>query len=181
MEAPTEAPVASQAGEWHVLSAAVEVRSARELADRLNVPVPIASLLLCRGIATAEAAKRYLQPSAEDLHDPFTMLGLQPALERLRAALLAGEPILVYGDYDVDGTVATVLLKTALERAAAALRVTADIRFHIPHRIREGYGIQCSRLTEAAAEGVRLVISVDTGIRAFAAAEEAARLGLDLT
>ena len=76
--------------------------------------------------------------------------------------------------------VATVLLKTACERTAAAVGVTPDIRYHIPHRIREGYGMRESRIADAAAEGVRLVVSVDTGIRAHAAAEEAARLGLDL-
>jgi single-stranded-DNA-specific exonuclease len=108
------------------------------------------------------------------------MLGMIPALTRLREALSAGEPILIYGDYDVDGTVATVLLKTAIERAAAAMGVAADVRYHIPHRIREGYGMQESRIELAAAEGIRLVVSVDTGIRGFRAAEEARRVGLDL-
>ena len=108
------------------------------------------------------------------------MLGMAVAVTRLRAAMAAQEPVLIYGDYDVDGTVATVLLKTALERVGAAMGVTADVRYHIPHRIREGYGMQESRIEEAAAEGVRLVVSVDTGIRAFAAAEEAKRVGLDL-
>jgi single-stranded-DNA-specific exonuclease len=99
---------------------------------------------------------------------------------RLREALEKREPVLIYGDYDVDGTVATVLLKTAIERAGAAMGVGADVRYHIPHRIREGYGMQDARIEAAAAEGVRLVVSVDTGIRAFAAAEEAKRVGLDL-
>jgi single-stranded-DNA-specific exonuclease len=108
------------------------------------------------------------------------MHGMREAVDRIRQALLAREPILIYGDYDVDGTVATVLLKTACERTAAALGVTPDIRYHIPHRLREGYGMRESRIADAAAEGVRLVVSVDTGIRAHAAAEEAARLGLDL-
>jgi single-stranded-DNA-specific exonuclease len=76
--------------------------------------------------------------------------------------------------------VATVLLKTALDRAAAAMGVVADVRYHIPHRIREGYGMQDERIAAAAAEGVRLVVSVDTGIREFAAATEAKRLGIDL-
>ncbi len=108
------------------------------------------------------------------------MHGMREAVDRIRQALLAQEPILIYGDYDVDGTVATVLLKTACERTAAALGVTPDIRYHIPHRLREGYGMRESRIADAAVEGVRLVVSVDTGIRAHAAAEEAARLGLDL-
>ena len=166
--------------DWCVPAMEADGKTAEAMAAELAVPVPIARLLLCRGLSSATAARAFLQPAAEHLHDPRTMLGLTVAVERLRSALLAGEPILIYGDYDVDGTVATVLLKTALERAATALNVTADVRYHIPHRIREGYGMREARLADAAIEGVRLVVSVDTGIRAFAAAEEAARLGLDL-
>jgi len=150
------------------------------LARELGVPEAIARLLLGRGYVTALAAREFLRPTAEQLHDPLQMLGMDAAVERLKVALAGVEPILIYGDYDVDGTVATVLLKTALERAAAAMGTAADVRYHIPHRIREGYGMQESRIEEAAAEGVRLLVSVDTGIRAFSAAAEAKRLGLDL-
>ncbi len=129
---------------------------------------------------TAEAARGFLNPCMDQLHDPALMLEMAAAVARLKAALAGGESVLIYGDYDVDGTVATVLLKTALERAAVAMGAVADVRYHIPHRIREGYGMQDERIAAAAAEGVRLVVSVDTGIRAFAAAEEAKRLGLDL-
>ena len=163
---------------WHVLSpddAALEALSAD-----LHLPRVIAHLLVCRGIRTTDRAREFLHPDISQLNDPFTMLGMRTAVSRLREALLAGEPILIYGDYDVDGTVATVLLKTALERAAAALGGTADIRYHIPHRLREGYGLQALPLREAAAAGVKLAVSVDTGIRAYAAAEEARQLGLDL-
>jgi single-stranded-DNA-specific exonuclease len=127
-----------------------------------------------------EQARAFLFPALDQLHDPMLLLGMETAVTRLRIALAAVEPVLIYGDYDVDGTVATVLLKTAAERAAAVLGVAADVRYHIPHRIREGYGMQESRIAAAAEEGVRLVVSVDTGIRAFAAAEECKRLGLDL-
>jgi single-stranded-DNA-specific exonuclease len=152
-----------------------------ELARELRVPEAIARLLVGRGYTTAEDAREFLHPSIGQLHDPMLMLGMKSAVERLQAALIAGEPVLIYGDYDVDGTVATVLLKTALERAAVMLEgPAADIRYHIPHRIREGYGMQETRIEEAAAEGVRLVVSVDTGIRAFAAADMAKRVGLDL-
>ena len=164
--------------EWVVSARDSEL--ARKLAGELGLPVAIASLLVGRGIETVAAAKDFLRPSVEQLHDPYLMLGMEKAVARLRAALLGGEPVLIYGDYDVDGTVATVLLKTAAERAATMLGVAADIRYHIPHRIREGYGMTESRIAGAAAEGVRLVISVDTGIRAFAAAAEAKRVGLDL-
>jgi len=107
------------------------------------------------------------------------MLGMAAAVERIQRAVREGEPILIYGDYDVDGTTATVLLKTAIERTAPKDR-PAQVRYHVPHRIREGYGMQTGVLADAAAAGVRLVISVDTGIRAFAAATQAKALGLDL-
>jgi single-stranded-DNA-specific exonuclease len=152
----------------------------RELAQKLALPDAIVRVLAARGYATVASAQEFLHPTMEQLHDPYLMLGMTEAVTRLRGALAAGEPVLIYGDYDVDGTVATVLLKTAMERAAAAMGVSADIRYHIPHRIREGYGMQESRIEAAASEGVRLVISVDTGIRAFAAAQEAKRVGLDL-
>jgi single-stranded-DNA-specific exonuclease len=150
------------------------------LAQEISLPESLARLLLVRGYKTEDAARAFLHPSLDQLHDPGLILGMDTAVLRLRSALAAQEPILIYGDYDVDGTVATVLLKTACERAAAAMGVSADVRYHIPHRIREGYGMQDSRISAAAEEGVRLVVSVDTGIRAFAAAEEAKRVGLDL-
>ncbi len=154
--------------------------ASEELAQALGVPEAIARLLMGRGLNTAEAAGAFLSPEMGQLHDPYKMLGMEAAVTRLRRALEQQEPVLIYGDYDVDGTVATVLLKTALERAAAALGLQADVRYHIPHRVREGYGMQDARMEAAAAEGVRLVVSVDTGIRAFAAAAEARRQGLDL-
>ena len=163
---------------WHALATRNE--HSATLARELALPASIASLLICRGITTPAAARSFLTPTLDQLHSPYLMLGMNVAVTRLTRALSANEPILIYGDYDVDGTVATVLLKTALERAATQLGATADVRYHIPHRLREGYGMQSTRLEEAAAEGIRLVVSVDTGIRAFAAAEEAARVGLDL-
>jgi len=149
------------------------------LANDLGCPQAIAALLYARGICDPEQAKRFLNPTLDDLHDPNLMLGMVSAVDRIRTAVATGQSILIYGDYDVDGTTATVLLKTAIERIAPP-GVPAQVSYHVPHRLREGYGIQNSRLAEAAAAGVRLVISVDTGIRAFAAAHEARLLGLDL-
>ncbi len=160
--------------------AARESEASVGLARALGVPEAIARLLICRGLETVEAAESFLRPGLGQLHDPTKMLGMAAAVARLRAALEKREPVLIYGDYDVDGTVATVLLKTAMERAGASLSVVADVRYHIPHRLREGYGMQDARIEEAAREGVRLVVSVDTGIRAFAEAEVAKRVGLDL-
>ncbi len=147
---------------------------AASLAREANIPPLIAELLLARGIRTASDAGQFLNPRIEHLLDPFSMLGMDRAVDRIRLAIAKEEPILIYGDYDVDGTVATVLLKTAIEMLGGS------VRFHIPHRLREGYGMQREILDTVAREGVRLVISVDTGIRAFAAAEAAAQLGLDL-
>ncbi len=174
------AAAAGLSARWKLVCPAGENQQAADLASQLGLPLPLATLLWARGLHTPDAVNAFLHPSPEHLHDPASMLGLPTAVDRLRLALTRGEPILIYGDYDVDGTVATVLLKTALDRAAVSLGVVADVRYHIPHRIREGYGMRETRLTDAFAEGIRLVVSVDTGIRAFAAAEEAARLGLDL-
>ena len=170
---------------WQLRSA--DVDTARALASALGCPDAIAHILIARGVKDAAEASLFLNPSlGAYLDDPATnpalMLGMPAALERIFAALRRSEPILVYGDYDVDGTTATVLLKTALERIALALneKLPAIVRYHVPHRIREGYGMRASVLAEAAADGIRLVISVDTGIRAVQEAKEARALGLDL-
>ena len=134
----------------------------------------LADLLVGRGVDEPEAAFRFLSPAIGDLHDPLLMSGMKVALDRLEAALERKEKILIYGDYDVDGTTAIVILKTAIELCGGA----AD--FHVPHRIREGYGMRDEVIERAAADGVRLIISVDTGIRAFAAADTARRTGIDL-
>ena len=147
---------------------------AEALARDAQIPLVLARLLLARGIKNADQAAAFLQPEIDHLADPFTMLGMRDAVLRIQAAITDREPILIYGDYDVDGTTAIVLLKTAIEMLGGL------VRFHIPHRLRDGYGMQSEILSRTAAEGVRLVISVDTGIRAFAAAEEAERLGIDL-
>lgn len=137
------------------------------------VPV-LADLLVSRGIDEPEAAVRFLSPALDHLHDPLQMTGMKAALDRLEAALERKERVLIYGDYDVDGTTSIVILKTAIELCGGA----AD--FHVPHRIREGYGMRDEVIERAAADGVRLIVSVDTGIRAFAAAEAAKRTGVDL-
>jgi single-stranded-DNA-specific exonuclease len=152
---------------------------AARLAEEFGCPPAIAALLVSRGITDVDSARSFFDPSLDALIDPLSMRGMSAAVSRIERAVADGEPILIYGDYDVDGTTATVLLKTAIERIATRER-PAKVTYHVPHRLREGYGMQTSVLGAAAASGVRLVISVDTGIRAFAAAEEAKALGLDL-
>ena len=143
-----------------------------------NLParaLPVLSdLLVQRGIDDPVLAARFLAPLLDHLHDPLQMSGMKAALDRLEAAIERKEKILVYGDYDVDGTTAIVILKTAIELVGGA----AD--FHVPHRIREGYDLREDVIERAAAEGVHLIVSVDMGIRAFAAADAARRSGVDL-
>ena len=149
-------------------------QEADALARSARLPHVLAELLVARGVTQPEEAFLFLNPEVAHLHDPHLMLGMTASVERIEHAIKAHEPILLYGDYDVDGTTAVVLLKTAIEMLGGA------VRFHVPHRIREGYGMQSSILETAYAEGIRLVITVDTGMRAFAEAETAQRLGLDL-
>jgi single-stranded-DNA-specific exonuclease len=165
----------------------VDITAAEALATQLQCPAAIAQILVTRGIETQAAAEAFLHPTIEALlddpaNDPAQMLGMKIAIERILGAIQSGEPILIYGDYDVDGTTATVLLKTTIERIGLAMEPQrpAQVSYHLPHRIREGYGMQNAILAEAAQSGVRLVISVDTGIRAIAEAVEARALGLDL-
>jgi single-stranded-DNA-specific exonuclease len=134
----------------------------------------LAPLLVRRGITDAESASTFLFPSLSNLHDPNRMTGLRAAVDRIDAAIERKEQILIYGDYDVDGTMAVIILKTAIELCGGA----AD--FHVPHRIREGYDMRDDVIERAAAAGIRLIVSVDMGIRAFAPAETAHRLGVDL-
>ncbi len=134
----------------------------------------LARLLVRRGITDPDSASRFLFPSIPHLHAPEQMTGLRAAVDRLEAAIERKEPMLIYGDYDVDGTMAVIILKTAIELCGGA----AD--FHVPHRIREGYDLRDDVIERAAAAGIRLIISVDMGIRAFAPAETAQRLGVDL-
>jgi single-stranded-DNA-specific exonuclease len=147
---------------------------ARLLAGALELPEIVAELLASRGIASVEEASRFLHPALDQLHSPMEMLGMREAVERLERAIVSREPMLIYGDYDVDGTMATVILKTTVELLGG------QCDFHVPHRLLEGYGMRDEVIERAAANGVKLIISVDTGIRAFAAAETAERAGVDL-
>ena len=143
----------------------------RSVAEAAHILAP---LLVRRGISDAESASAFLSPSLSHLHAPDRMMGLCSAVERILAAIERNERILIYGDYDVDGTMAVIILKTAIELCGG----TAD--FHVPHRIREGYDMRDDVIERAAAAGIRLIISVDMGIRAFAPADTARRLGVDL-
>ncbi len=143
---------------WNVRD--VDVRRASALARSLGVSQVIAELLTARGFADEAAARGFLYPSLDQLHDPGLMLDMEKAVERVLRAIELGEKILVYGDYDVDGTTGTVVMRRALQLLGA------QTGFHVPHRFTEGYGIQQAALEKAVADGYKLVISVDCGIRA---------------
>src|SRR5579864_804363 len=157
---------------WNFLNS--DQGAIKRLASDAGISALLAQLLALRGITDAAEAARFLSPSLEQLHSPYLMLGMKVAIDRLSSAIANEEQILIYGDYDVDGTTAVVILKTAVELCGGA----AD--FHVPHRIKEGYGIKDDVIERAASAGVKVVISVDTGIRAFQAAETARRVGIDL-
>src|SRR6202790_3611072 len=145
--------------------------SLRRVAHAAHILAP---LLVRRGITDSESASAFLSPTLSHLHAPEEMAGVRAAVDRIDAAIERREPILIYGDYDVDGTMAVIILKTAIELCGGS----AD--FHVPHRIREGYDLRDDVIERAAASGIRLIVSVDMGIRAFAPAETAQRLGVDL-
>ena len=147
---------------------------AQRLAAEAGISPTVARLLQLRGVTGAGEAQRFLSPALSHLHSPYAMSGMASAVERLRAALERKEKILIYGDYDVDGTTAIVILVTAIRLCGG------EADFHVPHRIREGYGMKDDVIERAASEGVRLIVSVDTGIRAFDAAQTARRAGVDL-
>jgi single-stranded-DNA-specific exonuclease len=145
-----------------------------QLASELGVSTLVASLLLARGYSDQESANTFLNPSLDHLHDPSLMLGMPEAVGRLLHAIDHQEPILIYGDYDVDGTTGTAVLLRALNMLGA------QTGFHVPHRFTEGYGIRQDALAKAAADGYKLVVSVDCGITAHEPLHWARANGLDI-
>ncbi|MGA2881260.1 MAG: single-stranded-DNA-specific exonuclease RecJ [Bryobacteraceae bacterium] len=148
--------------------------AARELASQLGIQPVTASVLVSRGWSDPNAALRFLMPHLGHLHDPLLLTGMREAVARIKAAIQAKEKILIYGDYDVDGTVSVVILKKAIEMAGG------EASFHVPHRLKEGYGMRSDVIERAAAMGIALIISVDTGIRASEVVREARDRGIDV-
>ncbi len=129
------------------------------LANALGVSPVTARLLAIRGLIDPDEASRFLKPSLDQLFDPFRLAGLEQAVERLLAAIAARERIAIHGDYDVDGITSTVILRRALEMLGA------DVGHFIPERLTDGYGLQANTIDRLHAEGVKLIVSVDCGIR----------------
>lgn len=158
--------------QWHVRQP--DHTAAAELANTLGVSPVVAALLVARGYHDPGSAEAFLNPSLNQLHDPFLMRGMSDAVKRLLHAIDKQEPVLIYGDYDVDGTTGTAVLLRALRMLGA----TAG--YHVPHRFTEGYGIQQAGLEKAFNEGYKLVVSVDCGIRAHEPLHWARDNGLDI-
>jgi len=144
------------------------------LADSLNVSEILARLLVLRNIKTFSQAKNFFRASLDDLHDPFLMNGMEEATQRVIEAVTNQEKILVYGDYDVDGTSSTAMLFMFLKS------LNANVEYFIPNRIKDGYGISEQGVDHAHALGVKLLISVDCGITAVEEVEYAKQFGIDI-
>jgi len=147
---------------------------AQSLASDLGSPLAVGHALVNRGVATVAAARDFLDPSLDELHDPSGLRDLDLATERIRLALERGERILVHGDYDVDGITSTFLLYAVLSDLGAS------VEYHIPHRTRDGYGLSESAIEQARRRGCSLIVTVDCGITAIEPVEQARAAGIDI-
>jgi single-stranded-DNA-specific exonuclease len=165
-------PTVTASPQW-VLHPNHSPEAAAALAGALGAPLAMAHALVNRRVGREDAARRFLDPVLEDLHDPGEMRDLEAAAERILAAIERGERILVQGDYDVDGITSTFLLYSALEELGSR------VEYRIPHRIKDGYGLTVEAIDEAKRRGCSLVVTVDCGITASEAIEHARSLGID--
>ena len=144
-----------------------------KLAEELGVETPVATLLAQRGIMTFEAAKKFFRPSLEELYDPYLMKDMDVAVNRIQQAIASEENIMVYGDYDVDGTTSVALMSSYLKT------LTPNIATYIPDRYTEGYGISYQGIDFAADNEISLIIALDCGIKAIDKVAYAAEKGID--
>ena len=144
------------------------------LAKEINVPEPIAKILVHRGIDDYDKAKAYFRPSMDLLHDPSLLDGMDVAVERILTALRRNEKMLAFGDYDVDGTTGAAMLYLFLRELGG------DISYYIPDRIKEGYGISRQGIELARQNGVSLFLAIDCGITAVEQVDHAREIGLDV-
>ena len=144
------------------------------LSAALGMPTVLTNLLVQRGIDTMEKAKKFFSPSLRDLHDPFLMKDMDKAVERIERAVKAGEKVMIYGDYDVDGTTAVALVYKFLSQIGHK-----NLLFYIPDRYVDGYGISIRSIEHALRKGVTLVIALDCGIKAVEKVAYAKERGVD--
>ena len=157
-----------------ILKEPADAAKVSRLAAELGIDSVLADLLVKRGVETFEQARSFFRPSLEDLHDPFLMKDMDIAVQRVRDAITGGQRILVYGDYDVDGTTAVSLVYSFLRR------FTPEVDFYIPDRYSEGYGLSMKGIDYAAGSGVKLIITLDCGIKAIEKVEYARTKGIDV-
>ena len=156
---------------WNILSSDNIVVSA--LAKDLNVSEIVAHLLVLRGVTTFEGAKLFFRPEIEHLHDPFLMKDMQKAVDRIELAIAKKEKILVYGDYDVDGTTSVAMMYSFFQKKLY------EIEYYIPCRYEEGYGVSLKGIDYAKKNNVTLIIALDCGIRAVNQIDYANEKGVD--
>ena len=160
---------------------AVEQELQQQLERELNISSAAARMLVVRGIQTADEARAFVRPSLDNLHDPFLMKDMDKAVERLHQAITQGEKILIYGDYDVDGTTAVALMYRFLQDLASNLSpLTFNLDYYIPDRYTEGYGVSQQGIDYAAAQGCTLIITLDCGIKAVEKVAYANSKGIDV-
>ena len=159
---------------WNYLPLSPEEQKLEsDLARRFHKVEPISELLVQRGISSIAEAEKFFHPSLRDLHDPFLMPEMDKAVDRINFAMGAKEKIMVYGDYDVDGTTAVALVYRYLQN------FYSEIEFAIPTRYDQGYGISMKTIDEAHEAGVKLIIILDCGIKAIDEIKYAKSLGID--
>ena len=144
------------------------------LAAEVGIDKVLADLLVKRGVETFEQARTFFRPSLDALHDPFLMKDMDVAVERLRRAIVSREKILIYGDYDVDGTTAVALVYSFVHR------FTENVDFYVPDRYDEGYGVSYKGIDWAAEHGFTLMITLDCGIKAIDKVDYAASKGIEV-
>ncbi len=159
--------------EW-ILKETADPETVSRLASELGIDPVLAGLLVQRGIRTFQEARAFFRPELQSLHDPFLMKDMDAAVERVRRAVVSGEKILVYGDYDVDGTTAVSLVYSFLRD------LTPGVEFYIPDRYDEGYGVSDKGISWASENGFGLIITLDCGIKAGEKVAKAASLGIDM-
>ena len=167
---------------------AVEQELQQQLERELNISSAAARMLVVRGIETADEARQFIRPSLDKLHDPFLMKDMDQAVERLHRALIQGEKILIYGDYDVDGTTAVALMYRFLLPLTSHLSpltsnlspLTSNLDYYIPDRNAEGYGVSQRGMDYAIEQGCSLIITLDCGIKAVEKIAYAAEHGIDV-
>jgi single-stranded-DNA-specific exonuclease len=157
-----------------ITSALPDVEIIENLKNSINVSTPIATMLAMRGITTFDQAKAFFRPSLDQLHDPFLMKDMDRAVERLEKAITENQKIMIYGDYDVDGTTSVAMMYHFLKT-----NVYEGVSFYIPDRYKEGYGVQKIGIDFAADNDINLIICIDCGIKSVELIAYAKSLGID--